>query len=127
MLVLVLFASLFIYANWSKPTLGERIYMENPTQIVVMHFPATLQEKDSAALEQYFLAQNGVYSNIISLKSQTLCVTIDPRVTSRETILQAAKDFNTAIVERKPLNARAECPVNLNAFRKITYALNVRK
>ncbi len=126
-LVLVLFASLFIYANWNKPSLGERVYMENPTQIVVMSFPDSFTNKDSAAIDNYFLSQKGVYSNIVSLKSQTLCVTIDPRETDRSTILASAQKFNTSIVEREPLSAKAECPVNLNAFRKITYALNVRK
>jgi hypothetical protein len=126
-LVLVLFASLFIYANWSKPSLGERVYMENPTEIVVMTFPASFTGKDSAGVDNYFLAQKGVYSNIVSLKSQTLCVTIDPRETNRATILSAARQYNQSIVEREPLSSRAECPVNLNAFRKITYALNIRK
>lgn len=126
-LVLVLFASLFIYANWSKPSLGERVYMENPTQIVVMNFPASFHQQDSAAMDRYFLSQEGVYSNVISLKSQTLCVTIDPRKTDRSAILSAARQYNASIIEREPLSARAECPVNLNAFRKITYALNVRK
>lgn len=125
--ILVLFASLFIYANWNKPSLGERIYMENPTQIVVMSFPASFTAKDSSAIDQYFMAQKGVYSNIVSLKSQTLCVTIDPRKTDRKTILSAANEYNTAIIERDPLSTKAECPVNLNAFRKITYALNIRK
>ncbi|TDO23439.1 hypothetical protein [Sediminibacterium goheungense] len=126
-LFLVLFASLFIYANWSEPSLGERVYMENPTQIVVMRFPEGFTGKDSAAIDHYFMTQKGVYSNIVSLNSQTLCVTIDPRVTNRSAILDAAKAYNTSIVERAPLNSRAECPVNLHAFRKITYALNVRK
>lgn len=126
-LFLVLFTSLFIYANWSKPSLGERIYMENPTQIVVMSFPEGFTQNDSAAIDHYFMAQKGVYSNIVSLKSQTLCVTIDPGETDRSTILDAAKAYNTSIVERAPLNSRAECPVNLHAFRKITYALNIRK
>jgi len=126
-MVLVLFASLFIYANWNKPSLGERVYMENPTQIVVMSFPATFTGKDSAAMDNYFMSQKGVYSNIVSLKSQTLCVTIDPRETDRAAILDAARTYNASITEREPLSARAECPVNLNAFRKITYALNVRK
>lgn len=126
-LVLVLFASLFIYANWNKPSLGERVYMENPTQIVVMSFPDTFTPVDSAAIDSYFLSQKGVYSNIVSLKSQTLCVTIDPRETDRTAILVSARNFNASIIEREPLSAKAECPVNLNAFRKITYALNVRK
>lgn len=126
-LVLVLFTGLFIYANWSKPSLGERVYMENPTQIVVMHFPDSFTDKDSAAVDNYFMSQKGVYSNIVSLKSQTLCVTIDPRKTDRATILSAARQYHPSIIERKPLSSRAECPVNLNAFRKITYALNIRK
>jgi len=126
-LVLVLFASLFIYANWNKPSLGEKVYMENPTQIVVMSFPDSFTGKDSTAIDNYFMSQKGVYSNIVSLKSQTLCVTIDPRETDRSAILKAAKKYNTSIIEREPLSSRAECPVNLNAFRKITYALNVRK
>lgn len=125
--VLVLFTSLFIYANWNKPSLGEKVYMENPTQIVVMSFPASFTGKDSAAIDNYFMSQKGVYSNIVSLKSQTLCVTIDPRETDRSSILAEAKKYNTSIIEREPLSSRAECPVNLNAFRKITYALNVRK
>lgn len=126
-LVFVLFASLCIYANWNKPSLGERVYMENPTQIVVMSFPGSFTTQDSAVLDNYFLAQKGVYSNVISLKSGTLCVTIDPRETDRRSILMAAQTHNRLIVERQPLNSRAECPVNMHAFRKITYALNVRK
>lgn len=126
-LFLVLFASLFIYANWNKPSLGERVYMENPTQIVVMSFPEGFTGKDSAEIDQYFMSQKGVYSNVVSLKSQTLCVTIDPRKTDRSTILEAAHQYSSSIIEREPLSTRAECPVNLYAFRKITYALNVRK
>ncbi|MFZ6025404.1 MAG: hypothetical protein ACOYVG_13215 [Bacteroidota bacterium] len=126
-LLLVLFAGLFIYANWNKPSLGERIYMENPTQIVVMNFPASFTPKDSAAIDQYFQSQKGVYSNIISLKSKTLCVTIDPRETDRSAILAAARQYNISIIEREPLSSKPECPVNLNAFRKITYALNIRR
>ncbi len=126
-MVLVLFASLFIYANWNKPSLGEKVYMENPTQIVVMSFPEGFTGKDSADIDQYFMAQKGVYSNVVSLKSQTLCVTIDPRKTDRSAILDAARQYNTSITEREPIGSAAECPVNLGAFRKITYALNIRK
>lgn len=126
-LVLVLFTTLFIYANWSKPSLGERIYMENSTQIVVLSFPASFSAVDSTKLDTYFLSKEGVYSTVISLKSQTLCVTIDPRKTDRANIIASAARLNPQIIEREPLSSRAECPVNLNAFRKVTYALNVRK
>lgn len=126
-LVLVLFAGLFIYANKAKPSLGERVYMENPTQIVVMQFPDSFSGKDSTEMEAYFMQQKGVYSNVISLKSQTLCVTIDPRKTSRSAILDLAKGYHPGLVERQPLQSRAECPVNMYAFRKLTYALNIRK
>lgn len=127
MVVLVLFATLFIYANWNKPSLGERIYMENPTQIVVLSFPTNFTAVDSAKLDTYLLSKEGIYSTVISLKTQTLCVTIDPRKTDRANIIASAAKFNPKIIEREPLSSRAECPVNLNAFRKVTYALNVRK
>ena len=124
---LVLFASLFIYANWNKPSLGEKVYMENPTQIVVMTLPENFTEKDSAAVDRFLTDQEGVYSTVISRKSQTLCITFDPRETDRSSMIKTMSAFNTSIQERAPLSNRAECPVNLNAFRKITYALNVRK
>lgn len=124
---LVLFASLFIYANWNKPSLGERVYMENPTQIVVMTLPENFTEKDSTSVDRFLSAQEGVYSTVISRNSQTLCITFDPRETNRSSMIETMSAFNSAILERAPLSNRAECPVNLNAFRKITYALNVRK
>lgn len=127
MTCLVLFATLFIYANWNKPSLGERVYMENPTQIVVMTLPETFTEKDSAMVDQFLMRKEGVYSTVISRYSNTLCITIDPRETDRSSMIKSMAAFNPSIQERAPLNNRAECPVNLNAFRKITYALNVRK
>jgi len=124
---LVLFASLFIYANWNKPSLGERVYMENPTQIVVMTLPTDFSAKDSIAVDGFLSGQKSVYSNVISRNSQTLCITFDPRETDRNTMIEKMSGFNAGIQERAPLSNRAECPVNLNAFRKITYTLNVRK
>jgi hypothetical protein len=124
---LVLFASLFIYANWNKPSLGEKVYMENPTQIVVMTLPENFTEKDSASVDQFLLRQEGVYSSVISRNSQTLCITYDPRETNRSHMIETMSAFNGSIKERAPLSNRAECPVDMNAFRKITYALNVRK
>lgn len=124
---LVLFASLFIYANWNKPSLGEKVYMENPTQIVVMTLPENFTEKDSSSVDQFLLKQDGVYSTVISRNSQTLCITFDPRETSRSNMIESMSAFNASIKERAPLSNRAECPVDMNAFRKITYALNVRK
>jgi hypothetical protein len=124
---LVLFATLFIYANWNKPSLGEKVYMENPTQIVVMTLPENFTEKDSAAVDRFLTGQEGVYSTVISRHSQTLCITFDPRETNRSSMIKTMSAYNTSIRERAPLSNRAECPVNLNAFRKITYALNVRK
>jgi hypothetical protein len=124
---LVLFASLFIYANWNKPSLGEKVYMENPTQILVMTLPENFTEKDSAAVDRFLSGQEGVYSTVISRNSQTLCITFDPRETNRSGMIETMSAYSTSIRERAPLSNRAECPVNLNAFRKITYALNVRK
>lgn len=124
---MVLFASLFIYANWNKPSLGEKVYMENPTQIVVMTLPENFTEKDSVSADQFLSTQEGVYSTVISRNSQTLCITFDPRETNRSSMIETMSAYNASIVERAPLSNRAECPVNLNAFRKITYALNVRK
>jgi hypothetical protein len=124
---LLLFSVLFIYANWHKPTLGERIYMENPTQIVVMRLPDNFSARDSLGVLAFFDAQEGVYSNIVRPSAHTLCVTIDPRKTDRSSILEKGMSFHPGIVEREPLQARAECPVNLGPFRKLTYALNIRK
>ncbi len=101
--------------------------MENPTQIVVMTLPENFTEKDSAAVDRFLASQEGVYSNVISRNSQTLCITFDPRETNRSSMIETMAAYNTSIRERAPISNRAECPVNLNAFRKITYALNVRK
>ncbi len=101
--------------------------MENPTQIVVMTLPENFTEKDSAAVDRFISNQEGVYSTVISRNSQTLCITFDPRETNRSSMIETMSAYNTSIRERAPLSNRAECPVNLNAFRKITYALNVRK
>lgn len=127
-LVLVLFAGFFIYANWNPPSLGEHIYMENPTQIVVCSFPATYTARDSAALAAYFRSEPGVHSTVITLGSQTLCVTLDPRETGRGQVLAAAKAFDPAVRERV-MPAGPQCPVDgpLYTLRKVKYALCFRK
>jgi hypothetical protein len=127
--VLVLFfAGFLLYANWRPPSLGERLYMENPTQIVVFSFPASYTARDSAAMKTYFASKQGVYSSVVTLCSQTLCVTIDPRKTNRSAMLEAARGFDPGVRERV-MKAGPQCPVDgpLYTLQKVKYALCFRK
>lgn len=125
--ILVLFAGLLVYANWRKPSLGERIYMENPTQIVVLQFPESYTRYDSVRLTAFWQSAPGVSASYIGLASHTLCITIDPRKTSRADILQQARNFDQQLAERLPVGNRPECPVDLTGFQRLMYTLNIRK
>ena len=125
--LLVLFIFFFIYANINPPSPGERIYLENPTKIVVFNFPTSYNSGDSLALKTHFFKNAAVYSTVITMSSQTLCVTYDPRKTDRKEMIDYTNLYDANIKERIMASGSKECPVNMLAFKKVKYALSIRK
>ena len=125
----ILFISFFVYANLKPPTLVEKIYMEHPTQIVVMMVPQNFTSTDSSFLIQYIKKQPVVSSAILNRKSHILCVTFDPAKTTRDQMIQYTQGFNSEITERIITNPGPQCPVGgaLYTIAKMKYALNLRK
>lgn len=126
-LLLIVFLSFFVYANFSPPTAGERLYLENPTKIAVLNFPDKYTASDSLCLKKYLSKNTAIYSSVITMSSRTLCITFDPRKAERNQMLDYAASYDKAIKERIMPSYLKECPVNLLLFRKAKYALYVRK
>lgn len=121
--------SFFVYANLKPPTLGEKLYMGHPTQIVVMLVPQNFTANDSASLIQYIKKEPVVSSAILNRESHILCVTFDPAKTTRGKMIQYTQAFNSGIAERIIANPGPQCPVGgaLYTIAKMKYALNLRK
>lgn len=123
----LLFIALFIYANMTPPTPGEKIYMSHPTKIAVLTLPMEFSAMDSAKLSTYLGDNKAVYSNTITMASNTLCITFDPRKTDRSAVMAYASGFDKRLQERVFADHMPECPVNLLFLQKVKYALCIRK
>ena len=125
----LLFISFFVYANLKPPTLGEKLYIGHPTQIIVMLVPQNFSAKDSASLIQYIKKEPVVSSAILNRESHILCVTFDPAKTTREKMIEYTQVFNSDITERIIANPGPQCPVGgaLYTITKMKYDLNLRK
>ena len=125
-IVLVSIFVFFLYANINPPSLGERLYLKNPTQIMVANFPDSFTASDSASLKKYLSENNAIYSSVITMNSNTVCVTYDPRKMNRKEALNYTTAFNHFIKERVMPTSLKECPVNLLLFKRMKYAFCIR-
>ncbi|MBS1731113.1 MAG: hypothetical protein JSS67_10100 [Bacteroidetes bacterium] len=125
----LLFVSFFVYANLKPPTLGEKLYMAHPTQIVVMLVPEKMNMADSASLIQHIKKEAFVSSAILNRTSHILCVTFDPARVNRQEMIHNIQAFDSNITERIITNPGPQCPVDgaLYTIAKFKYALNLRK
>ena len=125
----ILFIILFVYANTSKPSLGEKAYMERPTQLAVLTLPNQFSQQDSLSTMQYLLQNKAVYNASITMYSKTLAITVDAKHISRDEIIKKVQSFNPAIKERVMASTRPECPVAgpLHNLHQIKYALCIRQ
>lgn len=128
-IVALSFASFVLYANWSAPTPGERIYLSHPTGIALLRLSGPLSRDQKAALS--FLLQHSMGISSFTLNEQTgsLAITYDPSVTDRAQILHTVQSEYT---QAQPLSLNRgtgpECPVHsyLYAWKKIRYTFNFR-
>ena len=122
----VMFGAFFVYANLEEPTLGEKIYMSDPTGIAMLEVNNnSTPEKVAAELKTV----QGVTSHTYLPEKQTLVVTYSKKETDRQTILSALETGGIDAHEVKIESNRPQCPVHgyLDAFYRAKYALNIRK
>lgn len=123
----LLVTALLIEANWEVPTGGERAYLDRPTSIAVMTFPENWDSSSIDQCREFWMNHKGIYNSIFTDKSNTLCVTYDPDMYSRNEILILGKLYHPELLERPDINSSPECPVDMVAWMRFQYQLNFRK
>lgn len=125
----ILFLAFFVYANWTPPTAGERIYMSNPTGISAITIPTNYTDKDISSLTDELNNTNGVTSFTYASNMRMFAVTYSKKQTSEQDILQLLNTKGFSVSKKIIETNKPQCPVHgyLDVFYKAKYALNIRK
>lgn len=122
----IMFIAFFVYANLEKPSLGEQIYMSNPTGIAVLEIEEGATASDIA---QQLSTIEGVTSHTYIQDNHSLIVTYSKNETDRQGIISSLMAAGTTAIEKTIESNKPQCPVHgyLDAFYTAKYALNIRK
>lgn len=122
---IIVFSSLFIWANWEPSTITERL----PEINIISYDLSSLKNESSYGLIQNeFKGKKGITACSVNSSSKIATFTFIPEIISQEAILTTLKSLGGRGVKEKVFACKAGCPVRgtTEFFGKIKQSLKVR-
>lgn len=125
----ILFIAFFVYANWTPPTAGERIYMSDPTGLTTLNVPTNYTEQEIQAVANELNNTKGVTSFTHAANLNMFAITYSKKQTCEQDIIAHLQTKGYRTTKKVIETNQPQCPVHgyLDAFYKAKYALNIRK
>lgn len=123
--IILVFFSLFIWANWSPSTVTEKL----PKINMVSYDLSSLHDEHSfSVIDERFKNKKGITACTVNSTSKIASFTFNPEIISKDELLSDLRNLGGSTVSLKVFPAKAGCPIKgtQEFFGKIKESLKVR-